>query len=127
MPTILVVDDSFAAQTVIAKHISNILPDHQIIKTNSALKAYQLITTQHPILVVSDWNMPGWDGLWLLNKLRTNNNPVPFGFISSTATPEFIAETKAAGALFHLPKPFSTKQLEQVLQPYKTPTTNPEH
>ena len=69
-------------------------------------------------LVLSDYNMPGMDGLELLKALRQNKNTARIGFILVTGNPtaEIVAKGKALGLNNIIKKPFSTASMKQCIE-----------
>lgn len=73
-------------------------------------------------LVLSDWEMPGMNGLALLNSFRTVNKHTPFYLITGNTDKTLVLESKRAGATGYIAKPYSTRRLLAKLETYK-PTT----
>jgi len=69
-------------------------------------------------LVLSDFNMPGMDGLQLLQALRQNKSTARIGFILVTGNPtaDLVAKGKALGVNNIIKKPFSTASLKQCIE-----------
>ena len=69
-------------------------------------------------LVLSDYNMPGMDGLELLRALRQHKATARIGFILVTGnpTPDLIAKGKALGLNNIIKKPFSTASMKQCIE-----------
>ena len=69
-------------------------------------------------LVISDFNMPGMDGLTLLENLRSNKSTQRIGFIlvTGTANREMIQRGKAAGMNNFIAKPFTKEALLRCIE-----------
>lgn len=69
-------------------------------------------------LVLSDYNMPGMDGLELLKSLRQNRSTARIGFILVTGnpTPDIVSKGKALGLNNIIKKPFSTASMKQCIE-----------
>lgn len=69
-------------------------------------------------LVLSDYNMPGMDGLQLLAALRENKSTARIGFILVTGnpTPEIVTKGKALGVNNIIKKPFTTASMKQCIE-----------
>lgn len=69
-------------------------------------------------LVLSDYNMPGMDGLELLKALRQNRSTARVGFILVTGNPtaDIVAKGKALGLNNLIKKPFTTAALKQCIE-----------
>ncbi|MBU3021423.1 response regulator [Aestuariibacter sp. A3R04] len=62
-------------------------------------------------LIISDQNMPQYDGLTLLKDCRAAGVNVPFILLTADATRETVIAAKKGGATQFLAKPFSTDDL----------------
>ncbi len=69
-------------------------------------------------MVISDYNMPGMDGLQLLQMLRTNQSTARTGFILITGTTDeaVIDRGKKLGMNNFLKKPFSPTALKACIE-----------
>lgn len=69
-------------------------------------------------LVLSDYNMPGMDGLELLAALRQNKSTSRIGFILVTGNPtaDIVSRGKALGLNNIIKKPFSTASMKQCIE-----------
>ncbi len=69
-------------------------------------------------LVLSDYNMPGMDGLELLKALRQNRSTARVGFILVTGNPtaDLVSKGKALGVNNIIKKPFTTASMKQCIE-----------
>ncbi|MCG3267088.1 hypothetical protein DS901_12210 [Loktanella sp. D2R18] len=69
-------------------------------------------------LVLSDYNMPGMDGLELLKALRQNRSTARVGFILVTGNPtaDLVTKGKALGVNNIIKKPFTTASMKQCIE-----------
>jgi two-component system chemotaxis response regulator CheY len=69
-------------------------------------------------LVLSDYNMPGMDGLELLKAVRQNQSTARIGFILVTGSPtqELVAKGKELGVNNIIKKPFTTAGLKKCIE-----------
>lgn len=69
-------------------------------------------------LVLSDYNMPGMDGLELLHALRQNQSTARIGFILVTGnpTPDLVSKGRALGLNNIIKKPFTTASMKQCIE-----------
>lgn len=69
-------------------------------------------------LVLSDYNMPGMDGLELLAALRQNKSTARVGFILVTGnpTPDIVTKGRSLGLNNIIKKPFTTASLKQCIE-----------
>lgn len=80
--------------------------------------ALQALAAAPVHLVISDYNMPGLNGLQLLKGLRANKRTQNIGFIlvSGRIDKELITTGRSLGMNNYLPKPFTTAQLRTCIQ-----------
>lgn len=85
---------------------------------NDAQVALQKLIADPVHLVLSDYNMPGMDGLQFLQALRQNKSTARIGFILVTGnpTPDMVAKGKALGLNNIIKKPFSTASMKQCIE-----------
>lgn len=85
---------------------------------NDGRAALQKLIADPVHLVLSDYNMPGMDGLELLKALRQNRSTARIGFILVTGnpTPDMVAKGKALGLNNIIKKPFSTASMKQCIE-----------
>lgn len=62
-------------------------------------------------LIISDQNMPQYDGLTLLKECRSAGVNSPFILLTADATRETVIAAKKGGATQFLAKPFTTEDL----------------
>jgi DNA-binding NtrC family response regulator len=108
--TILCVDDEPALLALLRKSIERL--GHQYVDARDAATALHAINHQHVDLVVSDFAMPGIDGLELLEMVRTEGHTTPFIMLTGHASIEHAVAAIKAGAIDYLAKPFRPQQLE---------------
>lgn len=80
--------------------------------------ALQKMTAKPVHMVISDYNMPGMDGLQLLQVLRSNQGTARTGFILITGTTDdaVIDRGKQLGMNNFLKKPFSPTALKACIE-----------
>jgi|GEM_PF-1058607 two-component system chemotaxis response regulator CheY len=67
-------------------------------------------------LVISDWNMPNFDGLDLLKAVRERWFDVTFLMVTNNETLDHIRAARACGVDGYLIKPYSLNQLREAVQ-----------
>lgn len=113
---ILIVDDSKAMRMIVARTLRQAgYGDATLVEAGNGREALTAIETSQPNLVLCDWNMPEMSGIELLRALRSANNPIPFGFVTSEASQEMKDTAAAAGAQFLITKPFTPKVFEETI------------
>lgn len=109
---IMVVDDMTVSRGLIEQALDEIGVPHVQYESDPAL-ALRKLAAKPVHLVLSDYHMPGMNGLGLLEALRSNRNTQRIGFILITGRPdkEILAQGQQLGMNNFLVKPFSTQQL----------------
>ena len=87
------------------------LAGHEATVCDSALRAADLIRSQHFDLILSDVVMPGKSGLELLEELKKAGVQTPIVLISGQANIETAVKATRLGALDFLEKPLTTDKL----------------
>lgn len=116
---VIVVDNSAVMRRVIAHHLRTMARDLdvplEVVGFGTAKEALDAFATDGADLILSDWVLTGMSGHRFLQEVRNLSSNVPFGFITVEATTAHRDESIASGALFMLPKPFTTRTLTDTL------------
>lgn len=115
--SVMVVDDMATSRGLIIMALEE-MGIKKIDFCKDGAEALRALVAKPVHLVVSDFNMPGMDGLGLLKSLRENRTTSRIGFIlvSGRMTPEILGSGKALGMNNYIQKPFSTPQLKACIQ-----------
>ncbi len=113
----LVVDDD----PVVRDLIGDILRSVGIARVHTAEnggRAWRMIarTELDYHLIISDWHMPGMDGLELLRRIRACGSEVAFMMVTENVTREAVATAARYGVSAYLGKPFTTAQMQRKIQ-----------
>jgi two-component system, chemotaxis family, chemotaxis protein CheY len=115
---ILIVDDSKAMRMIVVRTLRAAGYDaHEFVEAGNGIEALEVVAVEPPDVVLCDWNMPHMSGLELLTALRSAGWTVPFGFVTSDASPSMRVAATQAGALFLIAKPFTPQDFQDVLDP----------
>lgn len=114
---VMVVDDMATSRGLITQALDDIGVKHYVTE-NDGQRAYQRLGSSPVHLVLSDYNMPGMDGLGLLKAVRTTAATQKMGFILVTGrpTPEIIGEAKKLGLNNMIKKPFTSAAMKQCIE-----------
>ena len=123
MSVVLVADDEEALLEIFATVIKDM--GHQVIEATNGKDALQLARTHKPALIISDFMMPGCNGLELLHAVRAEGDlaNIPFVLVSA-ALPQGREE-----ADYFLGKPVPVEKLERIVRDIlraKAPESAPE-
>ncbi|HLQ17792.1 MAG TPA: response regulator [Tabrizicola sp.] len=115
--SVMVVDDMATSRGLIIMALEE-MGIKKIDFRKDGAEALQSLVAKPVHLVVSDYNMPGMDGLGLLKSLRENRITSRIGFIlvSGRITPHIMDTGRALGMNNYIQKPFSTPQLKACIQ-----------
>ena len=89
---------------------------HDVVEAENGRHAFELVQTESPDLVLSDWNMPEMTGIDLLAALRSAGIGVTFGFVTSEGSEQMRERAAAAGAAFLIAKPFTPEAFDEALR-----------
>ncbi|ANK75917.1 hypothetical protein FA04_25050 (plasmid) [Ensifer adhaerens] len=108
--TLLVVDDNADMRDYLRRLLS---AQYDLKIAGNGEDALAAVGSQKPDLILTDIMMPGFDGIELLRRLRTDarTNTVPVIVLSARAGEESRIEGMQAGADDYLIKPFSAREL----------------
>lgn len=98
----VIVDDEELARNILKQYIEKVDILRLSFESDDPVKAYKYISQNTPDILFLDINMPGLDGISLLNSL--SNRPAT---IFTTAYREYAVEGFEANAIDYLVKPFS--------------------
>lgn len=114
---IMVVDDMSTSRGLITQALDEIGLVHYA-SSNDGTAALRQLVAQPVHLVISDYNMPGLDGLQLLEGLRKNPATQRIGFILITgkANAELVKRGQELGMNNFIKKPFTVAQLKQCIE-----------
>lgn len=115
MKTILLVDDELE----ILKSLGEILTrfGYQVIARQSAQEALASVKDGAKIdLVITDYRMPGMDGLEFLNALRQMDPSVPVIMLTAYGAVESYLKSLSLGVYEYVNKPIKAKELGRIVQ-----------
>ncbi|KQB17214.1 response regulator [Rhodobacter capsulatus] len=114
---VMVVDDMSTSRGLITQAL-DAMGIRQVGYATDGPGALQILEKTPVHLVISDYNMPGMDGLQLLHALRTSPRTKGLGFILITgrADREIIDTGKRLGMNNFLKKPFTPQELRSCIE-----------
>ena len=114
---ILIVDDMSTSRGLITQAMDE-LGITNYDTENDGASAMKRLSARPVHLVISDYNMPGMNGLELLGALRQNKSTQRIGFILITgrADKDLLAKGQALGMNNYLAKPFTTAQMKTCIE-----------
>lgn len=119
MKKILIVDDQAENVKVISNYITQFLPDSRILQTLEGEAALRIAMKELPDLIISDWEMPGLDGIDILNFLRSDDltEKIPVIIVTGVMlTSENLSTAMKAGAIDFIRKPIIPIELQAKIE-----------
>lgn len=114
---ILIVDD-FSTMRRIIKNLLRDLGFNDTTEADDGQTALPLLRTGKFDFLVTDWNMPGMDGLTLLKTVRADENlkHMPVLMVTAEAKREQIVVAAQAGVNGYIVKPFTAVTLKEKIE-----------
>ncbi len=116
---ILVVDD-FSTMRRIIKNLLRDLGFNNTDEADDGLTALPMLKTGKYDLLVTDWNMPGMQGIDLLKAVRAESDEtlknIPVLMVTAEQKKEQIIEAAQAGVNGYIVKPFTALILKEKLE-----------
>ncbi len=114
---VMVVDDMSTSRGLITQALDE-MGVRCVDTADNGKEAVRRLATRPAHLVISDYNMPEMDGLYLLQNLRTTPATQNVGFILITgkAEPRIIEHGKKMGMNNYITKPFSVQDLRTCVE-----------
>lgn len=114
---ILIADDSRVMRQIVIRTLRQAgHGGHDIVEAENGRQALEMVQTESPDLVLSDWNMPEMNGIDCLDALRASGSSVPFGFVTSEGSAEMRQRAATSGAAFLIAKPFTPEAFDDALR-----------
>ena len=99
---IILVDDDRAWREALADYLEN--EGFRVVATASAAQALRVLGQQEAALVISDYRIPGMNGLELVRSLTQRQRRIAVLLLSSEEQPGLAEQARAAGARGFLAK-----------------------
>ena len=108
---VLVVEDNRLARKVLVTYLEKL--EYEVVQAQSGDEGYVLWCAQHPEIVLTDWNMPGSNGIELIEKIRQHKDEYYSYIILITSREEEDDLTVGfeAGADDYIIKPVNHQEL----------------
>lgn len=118
MPKALIVDDSRAVRSLLARALREF--GYATLEAANGIEALRILAAESVSvnLVLTDWNMPVMSGLELLKQLRQDSRTslLTVVMITSESDPEQVTAALMAGANEYVMKPFTSEILKEKLE-----------
>lgn len=121
-PVILVADDQSTLVTVTTHYLENL--GFEVHAARDGQEAIEKVRTLKPDLVLMDVRMPVLEGPQAIQVIRASEDPavraIPIISLSGQPGPADHDRCLAAGASYHLSKPFGVKELDAAIRRFVT-------
>lgn len=114
MALIQVVDDEAAIRGLLRRALA--ADGHDVIEAGSGPEAVDLYHAHRPSCVLVDMVLPGFDGLVLLEKIRTADPDAAVVMVTGAGNTETAIRAMSAGACDYLTKPLLIEQVRDVVR-----------
>ena len=112
---VLVADDSSTMRKIILRSLSAVgVP--AAVEASDGEEAVSLFKPGDFDLVLTDWNMPGKNGLEVIREIRAQDEKVPIIMVTTEAEKSRVLEAIQAGVSDYLVKPFTADMLKEKLE-----------
>jgi two-component system NtrC family response regulator len=111
--TILIVDDESSQRAILSGYLSK--KGFMILEASNAPDAVQFVNEKIVDIVLTDFKMPGKDGLWLLKEARKINPEISVVIMTAYGTIGDAVKAIQEGAYDYLTKPIDLDELELMI------------
>jgi len=112
---VLVADDSSTMRKIILRSLTAVgVPG--AVEAADGEEAVKLFSPGSFDLVLTDWNMPGKNGLEVVTEIRKQDKDVPIIMVTTEAEKSRVLEAIQAGVSDYLVKPFTADTLREKLE-----------
>ena len=115
----MIVDDEQDVLDSVVDVVENF--GYDVVTERNGKRAHMLYKEFRPDIVLTDFNMPGCDGVETFNEIRKANPKAKVIFMSGFAENPKLKNIVSKGAVFLLKKPFPVEQLEKILRQTVSP------
>lgn len=114
--TIILVDDDVNILNIMARIVMFVASDYTVLPLTNAAEALEAFALHNVPLLITDYNMPGMNGLELLREIKARSPKTAVALVTAFFSPELYRQASELGAEYMLPKPMTIDQIEQVVQ-----------
>ena len=115
-PAIILVDDEPDVRIILQHLLTSIAQGYELVAVASGAAVLAVLAERSVPLLITDYNMPGMNGLDLVRKVKAAAPSTMIVMASAYATPELAKRAQLAGADYFMAKPFVFEQLEAIAQ-----------
>ncbi len=109
---VLCVDDEPELAAVVAQFLNDHAEDMSATMASDGEEALKILAGEDIDCVISDYQMPGMDGLELLETIRSSEPEMPFILLTGRGSEDVAGQAVRAGVSDYIPKRTGTDQFE---------------
>jgi DNA-binding NtrC family response regulator len=107
---ILIVDDESEIRSILKDYLEDL---GEVIGVESGDQAVRALEQGRCDLIISDYNMPGMNGLELLRHLNSQGGNIPLIWITGRSSKDLVVEAWKEGVFDYFEKPFDLEQIRK--------------
>lgn len=113
---VLIADDEIHIIHVVAIKLRN--NGYEVVSASNGAEAYDLVSKEHPDIIVTDYQMPLMTGIEMIERLRADEatRDVPVILLTARSFAITQEQQESLGVAACLSKPFSPKELLKSIQ-----------
>ncbi len=115
--TLLLIDDEETQLKALKSYLER--RDYQVYTAVNGEEGFKIARKHFIDLVLTDYRMPGWNGLVVLRKIKELNPEIDVVVITAYGSIEDAVELMKAGAYDYLSKPIDLNELENLIERVK--------
>lgn len=117
MKSVLIVEDSLTTRSMIRAAVEEAGEELNTVEASSGFEALKLLPHEDYALIVTDINMPGINGLELINFIKKDERyrHIPLVIVTTERSAEDRDRGLAMGADAYVSKPFREEELREVI------------
>jgi CheY-like chemotaxis protein len=114
-PIILIVDDDLPTLILLRRLLLTLVPHAEVIAVNNGVAALDVIAASTVMLVITDYKMPGMNGMQLTETIKAESPTTIVAIITVYDLADVAQAAKVVAADYVLPKPFVVAQLKELI------------
>jgi len=115
-PALILVEDESDMLIILGRLLRNLTAHYDSLPVSTGSAALAQIAVRPVSLVITDYNMPGMNGIALAARIKATAPTITVILISAEATPELAQRAHATGVDYYLAKPFPLDNLEAIVR-----------
>jgi two-component system, response regulator, stage 0 sporulation protein F len=115
-PVIVLVDDEPDVRIILHRVLMAVTNTYDLIAVGTGEAALEALERRFAPLLITDYNMPGMNGLELAEAVKAMSPTTVIVLITAYGTRDLAGRSRAAGVDYYLPKPFQFNKLEAIVR-----------